>query len=609
VARLEVLAGARVRVVSSQDEGASLGIPTDDSDRAVQFVDGEGHRTQGAEAIFRALAAAGAGFWLWAYLAIPGVPTVSEGVYRFVAQHRRGVSRLVAWGHGPDLRPDPWTLTRGLYLRALGLVLLLAVGSYWVQIDALNGAGGILPGVDAVDRLGALGAERGWTAWEQFRSMPSLFALWPSDAALHGLSAMACLGAVLLMLGVFSGLGLVLVLLGYGSIVAVGGIFTGYQWDILLLETAFASLLVAPWSWRPGQGPRRRASWSGRWVLRVLLFKFMLLNGLVKLQSGDAPWEELTALQFHYWTQPIPHAVSWYAHHLPAWIHAASTVVMFVVELVLPFFIFGPRRLRMIAALGFVLLMGGILATGNYGTFNLMAIALSVSLLDDGAVRSLVPARFRDRLPDTRGTLHAPASMALRLPRAAVAAVLVLCSVWMIGKRADLDLPSPEAFDGLAQDARALRISASYGAFANMTETRPEILIEASQDGEAWSPYVLRYKTLEPGRAHGYAWSHMPRLDWQLWFAALRGSCKRTRWYVPFLTRLLEGAPEVHRLMDGVPFGGAPPTYIRSSLWHYAFTSPEERASTGDVWKRTRIRDFCPTVTLKDGELTVARLP
>jgi hypothetical protein len=263
----------------------------------------------------------------------------------------------------------------------------------------------------------------------------------------------------------------------------------------------------------------------------------------------------------------------------------------------------------MIAAVGFGVLMVGILATGNYGTFNLMVLVLSISLLDDGAVRALAPARLRDRVPDTRALLHAPASLVLRLPRGALAGVLVLLSVWMIGKRADLALPSPASFDSLATEARALRISAPYGAFANMTETRPEILIEGSQEGQEWSPYVLRYKTLALDRAHGFAWSHMPRLDWQLWFAALRGSCKRTRWYVPFLTRLLEGATEVHGLMDGVPNGGSPPRYIRSSLWQYQFTSPAERERTGEVWKRTRVGDYCPTVTLKDGEIAVARFP
>ena len=196
-----------------------------------------------------------------------------------------------------------------------------------------------------------------------------------------------------------------------------------------------------------------------------------------------------------------------------------------------------------------------------------------------------------------------------RRPGALCPAVLVLLSLWMVGKRADLDLPIPEAFDDLAHNARALRVSAPYGAFANMTENRPEILLEASQDGVTWSPYVLRYKRLELDQSQGYAWSHMPRLDWQLWFAALRGHCKRTRWFVPLLTRLLEGAPEVHALLEEVPLDGAPPTYIRSSLWHYEFTSVEERSTTGHVWRRTRVGDYCPTVTLRDGEIAVARLP
>jgi predicted DCC family thiol-disulfide oxidoreductase YuxK len=608
VERFVVQAGDSVEVARSQDVARSLELPLEDCERSVQFLDGEGHRTQGAEAVFRALAAAGKGRWLWAYQNLPFFGGLTELGYRGVAQNRAWISKWVRLAHGPDLRVDPWRLTRSVYLRALGLVLLLAVTSYWTQIEGLNGQGGIRPAVELVDRIDALSEASAWSSWEYVQALPSLVALSPSDTTLHVLCFIASLGALLLLGGALSGLGLLMVFLGYGSIVATGGIFTGYQWDHLLLEVTFASLLIAPWTWRAPVDSNARVSRAGILVLRVLLFKFMFLNGWVKIQSGDVVWRELTALQFHYWTQPIPHAASWYAHHLPGWVHGGVTYVVFMIELVFPFFILGPRRLRLMAAGGFALLMLAIVATGNYGTFNWMTLALAITWLDDGAIRALTPARWRDRLPDTRARLGHGGSLATRLPRGIIASVLVVLSLWMVNDRGDLEVPTPDSLDRVAKSARSLRISGSYGAFADMTERRLEILIEASVDGAQWRPYVLPYKTLALDQSHGFAGTHMPRLDWQLWFAALRRNCKRTRWYGDLLRSLLRGSPEVHALFEQVPFPDGP-TYIRSSIWRYEFTSPEEREETGNVWRRTRMGEYCPTVTLKNGELALATLP
>ena len=608
VDRFVVQADGVVDVAPSQQVAQQLQIPLEDCERSVQYLDETGRRTQGAEAVFRALAAIGQTGWLWAYERLPGFRPLTELGYRGVAQNRTFVSRAVRYAFGSDLREDPWTLTRSVYLRALGLVLLLATVSYWTQIDGLNGETGILSSVDLVDRIDAVAEEREWGLWERIQALPSLLPLAPSDATLHLLCAASALGALLLLLGLFAGPSLVLVFLGYGSIVAVGGIFTGYQWDHLLLEVTFASLLIAPWTLRAGPDAKRRVSRAGIWALRILLFKFMFLNGLVKIQSGDVVWRELTALQFHYWTQPIPHGLSWHAHHLPQWIHACATAGMFVIELVFPFFIFGPRRLRLLAAVSFVLLMLGIIATGNYGTFNWMTIVLAIGLLDDGALRSWTPGRWRARVPDTRARRRELARAAVRVPRAAVAGGLIVLSLWMINERGRLDVPTPELVDRAAHAARSLRISGAYGAFADMTERRPEILIEASEDGVEWRPYVLPYKTLALDRSHGYAATHMPRLDWQLWFAALRRNCKRTRWYGDLLRGLLDASPEIHGLFESVPFPDGP-KYIRSTLWRYEFTTVEEREATGNVWKRSRMGEYCPTVTLRDGQLTVARLP
>jgi hypothetical protein len=96
---------------------------------------------------------------------------------------------------------------------------------------------------------------------------------------------------------------------------------------------------------------------------------------------------------------------------------------------------------------------------------------------------------------------------------------------------------------------------------------------------------------------------HMPRLDWELWFAALAGHCTRSRTYLDFVRRLLDGSPAVRGLLAKDPFPSAPPLFVRSTLWAYEFTTVEEHAATGAYWKRRRLGLYCPTVALQDGDL------
>lgn len=607
VQRLQVIAGERVNVAPCQDVAEELGIPLDECGHSVRFLPESGDRTQGAEAVFGALAAAGRGASLNFYQRFQAFARVSEAVYRLVVDHRMIVSRIVRFSHGADLREDPWTRTRSLYLRLLGLSLFLAVISYWNQIQGLNGANGILPAADLVDMVNQVSDERGWSAWQHFRAMPSLFRLYPADGMLHGLAGMATLGSLCLILGLIPGPALVLVLLGWGSIVTIGGTFSGYQWDILNIEICFASLFVAPWKLRLVHAPGVRATRSGRWILRGLLFKFVFLNGMAKLVSGDPAWASLTAIQYHYWTQPMTNAISWHAYHLPLWIHKASVVGTFFVELILPVFIFGPRRMRQIAFFGITVLMVGMHATGSFGTFNLMTIALCIALLDDGALRSLVPARWRFRVADTRAEPHRSAAGALRWPRGVLVGLLMLLNFRVVATGSGISLPSPEWLEALDRESRRLHLVNAYGAFPNMTEDRPEVLFEGSMDGHTWIPYVLRYKTHALDENQRYTAHHMPRLDGQLWFSAHRCHCQNARWYLHFMTRLLEGQPEVLQLLGDNPFPQGPPAFIRSSLWAYTFTTPEERSDTGNIWNRQRIGEFCPPLTLEDGQVVAVR--
>src|SRR5204862_1463706 len=119
------------------------------------------------------------------------------------------------------------------------------------------------------------------------------------------------------------------------------------------------------------------------WMFRWLLFRFILSSGAVKLTSGDVTWHSFRALTMHYETQPLPTWIGWYAHQLPVWFQKTSCVLMFVIELAVPFLIFCGRRARQIACGAFTLLMLLISITGNYCFFNLLTVALCVLLPDD----------------------------------------------------------------------------------------------------------------------------------------------------------------------------------------------------------------------------------
>lgn len=138
-----------------------------------------------------------------------------------------------------------------------------------------------------------------------------------------------------------------------------------------------------------------------------------------------------------------------------------------------------------------------------------------------------------------------------------------------------------------------------YGLFAVMTTTRPEMIVEGSEDGVHWQPYRFRYKPQEPHRAPGFVAPHQPRLDWQLWFAAL-GSAGQHRWFARFLIRLLEGSPTVTALLaTDSPFRVHPPRTIRARLYQYEMTHPDERRRTGAWWKRTELGPYCAPIALR----------
>jgi lipase maturation factor 1 len=474
--------------------------------------------------------------------------------------------------------PAATDLVAALFLRGLGVVYACAFASLWVQVDGLIGARGIAPAAEllalAREKLGA----------EAPLALPTLlFVTGASDWALQVFCAVGLAAGVALALGRVPRSAASVAWLAYLSLTVVGDVFLSFQWDALLLEAGVVAFFAAS-----------SESRLGVWLARALLFKLMFLSGAVKLLSGDSTWRDGTALTYHYWTQPLPAPTSALAAALPEWVQRASTWLTLGIELGAPWGMLGPRRARLASAAVLALLQLVIAATGNYGFFNLLALVLCATLLDDRALARL-------------GALRRPTATSAprwRVPRRVAAALLAAASLLVALQRLTPRGALPESLESLVDPLERLRAVSAYGLFAVMTTSRPEISVEGSADGVEWRPYVFRWKAGALDRAPRFAGPHMPRLDWQMWFAAL-GRCGHEVWFQRFLLRLLEGSKPVVGLLAGDPFPEAPPRYLRTTLWQYRFAMGEERRA-GAWWSRTEEGPYCPIVTLRSGHLALA---
>jgi predicted DCC family thiol-disulfide oxidoreductase YuxK len=597
VARWRVLTRGEVDFAPAQAEASRFPkISKEAWSRSVQLVTPQGEIYSGAEAVFRSLAYAPEHRWQLAiYQNLPGARPVCEWAYGLVAAHRGFFSKLTRLTLGRDPEPPSYAFSQWLFLRLLGLVYVIAFLSLRVQIPGLVGSRGILPAGLLLQLF-----EKNFGS-ASHRLFPTLAWFSSSDASLKLLCSGGVLFGLLVVLGLLTVPASVLAWGFYLSLFTVGRDFLSFQWDLLLLEAGFLAIFMA--SWRPIDLPGRAASRSGRsivlWLGRWLLFRLMFFSGSVKLLSGDSSWRNLTALQFHYWTQPLPTPVGWYAAQLPVWFQKMSVVAVFVIELGVPFLIFSPRRLRRAGAFliaGFQLI---IAITGNYAFFNLLTIFLCFLLIDDACWRRWLPKRFvRPDVAETAAQESTRLAFAGRIVRATVAVVILVVSCTELLTTFNQDELVPGFARHWVEYQSPFAIANSYGLFAVMTTSRLEIVVEGSDDGRNWLPYEFKYKPGNLARRPMWVAPYQPRLDWQMWFAAL-GSYQQNRWFANLLIRLLEGSPDVIALLQTNPFPTAPPRYIRAVGYEYHFTDIGSRRATGDWWRRDLKGLYFPVASLR----------
>lgn len=590
VARGQSLTGDRVEYAPSQEVAAQFPkITAEQFKDAAWLILPDGSALSGAAAILRALQEAPGRRWLyWAYQHVSGFAGASEVCYRWVAGHRKFLSTVTACFYGEQTaRPTYKNATR-IFLRLVGLVYLIAFWSAWSQVPGLLGHSGILPADEFLRAVSEhLGPERFW-------KVPTIcWWIGASGTVLAGLCGAGVLVSALVVIGIAQRACLLALWVMYLSFTSVGQDFFSFQWDTLLLETGLLAIFVAPWRIRSWRGLEPEPSAVFVWLLRFLLFKLMFLSGATKLSYGDATWHDLTALTYHYETQPLPTWIGWHVHQLPRWFQQFSCAVMYFIELALPFFIFGSRRMKQVAFAGFLFLQVLIGLTGNYNFFNILTAALCLMLLDD-ALLSRTSASGGAPIPHSE--IRIP-----HFPRRAFTVAFVPFFVSASTLEGFQELFGRDATPTVSSTLAYLRPFRSingYGLFRVMTTTRPEIVLEGSDDGKTWIEYEFRFKAGDLKKPPGFVEPHQPRLDWQMWFAALAAP-RHPLWIVRLAQRILEGSPPVNGLLAKTPFPDHPPKYLRAVLYQYHFTTREERASTGDWWRREKTGAYFPKISLR----------
>ncbi len=565
------LTGNAVDYLACRDLGDQYpDISPEECRRTLQLLTPQGRRYTGAEAAARVLSHGGRHMARRCQHYLPGYARLAERLHALAGRHPGVAYWFVRLLWGRERYPAQYQRVSWLFLRLLALVYLAAFASFGLQAEGLVGSQGILPLQQDLQALSEQYGGRGYWLY------PSVFWLNAGNTALQFVS-LAGVGASLLLFGnILTRLMLPLLFVLYLSVVLAGQVFFNFQWDFMLLEAGFLAIFL-PWG-----------SPLVIWLFHWLLFRVRFLSGISKLLSGDPAWANFTALDYYFETQPLPHVGGWMAHQLPEWILRGGVGWVFFVELLVPFLVFLPRRPRQFAAWVTILTQILIMLTSNHNFFNLLTIVVCLLLFDDRALRWLRPPRggFGLGRPVVAG--DGPGRIATAC--AGLLAVLIVSStltmMWSTLSKQPLPAFNEVVVRGLVQ----WHVVNNYHVFPVMTTQRPELIIEGSNDGVSWQAYGFRYKPGELTRRPVFNIPHQPRLDWQMWFAALTTPYTRVSYWVhDFIQRLLEGSQDVLGLLKHNPFPAQPPRYVRARLELYRFTTPAQKKETGQWWTREPI--------------------
>ncbi len=481
---------------------------------------------------------------------------------------------MFSFSSPPTSEESTYRLVSAIFLRLLAIIYFIAFYSMTSQVVGLVGSDGILP---VTPWLQQLLIELDWQAFVFF---PSLLWFESSDLFLRIVAWSGCVFALGLLLNFLPRLNLILLFVFYLTLVTGGQTFMNFQWDGLLLEAGFLAIFLRPDS--------RVLIFLFRW----LLFRLRFMSGISKLVMGDPSWLGMTALIYYFETQPLPHVGAWYFHNLPQNVLIAATVLVLIVEIIVPFMMFLPRRYRLVAAWVTLVFQLLIVLSSNHNWFNLLTIALILFLFDDQALSRILPRGLIDWLQNGwKPRLRSSLSSSARGFHGLLAGVLIGAGVLSIYRMAVNDRLAEPVNVGL-DVLQAWHIVNGYHVFPTMTTRQIELKVEGSWDGMTWYAYRFRYRPDDPAVPPGVVLPHHPRLDWMMWFVPF--SPRFLHWFDSFLIALMDNSQDVTALLQDNPFAKKAPNYLRVHAWRYEFTTYDEKANTGHWWKRQYLGLFPP---------------
>jgi len=487
-------------------------------------------------------------------------------------------------------RNAQYWLTRFVFLRFLGFVYLFAFLSLANQVLPLIGSHGLTPAHKYLTNIRAAGLPES----EIWTKLPTLFLWRISDTLLVDLAWFGVAMSVVVLIGFANAPLMSALWFLYMSFVHIGQIWYGYGWEIQLLETGFLAIFIVP-PLDPRPFPRHEPPRPIIWLLRCLIVRIMLGAGLIKIR-GDSCWRDLTCLCYHYETQPIPNPLSRLFHFQPQWAHKIGCLFNHLVELIAPIFAFWPPIARRIAGMLFVTFQLILILSGNLSFLNWLTICPALACLDDRVWRRVLPRRLVLRA--VRAKVHAKSSR--------IHTILVWLLLPLVGYLTYApvrNMMSPHQI--MNTSFNSLHLVNTYGAFGSVGRSRDEIILEGTTDtrigpNTLWRAYEFPAKPGDPARCPPFIAPYQPRLDWQIWFAAM-STPQRHPWLIHVIWNLLHNDRLTLSLLANNPFLDAPPRYIRAELYRYHFTKPFSGAAT--YWTRERIGSWLPPMSLDNPNL------
>lgn len=465
-----------------------------------------------------------------------------------------------------------YTLARFLFQKGLAAIYLVAFITALNQFKPLLGENGLLP----IPRFLKL---------VKFNQAPSIFHWHYSDMLFEIVSWSGIIISILILIGLSdklpwwgSALFWFALWVLYMSIVNVGQTFYAFGWESILLEAGFLAIFIG--------ATKNAVPFVIILLLRWMLFRIEFGAGLIKIR-GDECWRDLTCLDYHHETQPMPGPFSWFFHHIPSWMHRCEVAGNFFFQLVLPWGLFLPQPIPSIAAGLIIVSQLWLVISGNFSWLNWMTIVIAFSGFSNAVL---------SRILSINVPISLSSSPVHKVVVLAVSALLICLSYWPVKNMISKNQVMNSSFN-------AYHLVNTYGAFGSVTKKRYEIVIEGTSDEVVtkktrWYEYEFKGKPGDVSKQPAqYAPYHL-RLDWLMWFAAF-GKERQKHWFIPLIVKLLKNDKETLKLIRYNPFPDEAPKHIRARYYLYQYTTPEERKETGNWWKRTPAGEYMQSVHLK----------